>query len=50
MKQILIAGGTGLVGKRLALRLIEKGYDVSILSREPKGANHFYWNPEKKKK
>lgn len=48
MKNILIAGGTGLVGKRLALRLIEKGYDVSILSREPKGSNHFYWNPAKK--
>lgn len=48
MKNILIAGGSGLVGKRLALRLVEKGYDVSILSREPKGSNHFYWNPAKK--
>jgi hypothetical protein len=48
MKHILIAGGSGLIGNRLALRLIENGYEVSILSRNPKGSNHYFWNPAKK--
>jgi uncharacterized protein (TIGR01777 family) len=33
MPTILITGGTGTVGKRLTQLLIEKGYDVNILSR-----------------
>jgi uncharacterized protein (TIGR01777 family) len=32
-QNILITGGTGLVGTRLSEKLIEKGYTVSILSR-----------------
>ncbi len=48
MKHILIAGGSGLIGKKLALRLVEKGYEVSILSRKPSGSNHYYWDPSKK--
>ncbi len=33
MKNILIAGGTGLVGKRLTEMLLDKGYSVTILTR-----------------
>lgn len=33
-KNILITGGTGLVGTRLSEKLIEKGYKVSFLSRK----------------
>ncbi len=33
MKNILIAGGTGLVGKRLTAMLLDKGYNVTILTR-----------------
>jgi uncharacterized protein len=33
MANVLITGGTGLVGKRLTELLLEKGYEVSILSR-----------------
>jgi len=33
MKTVLITGGTGLVGKRLTSLLLEKGYQVTILSR-----------------
>ena len=33
MKNILIAGGTGLVGKRLTEMLLDKGYGVTILTR-----------------
>lgn len=48
MKHVLIAGGSGLIGKKLTLRLLEKGYDVSILSRTPSGPDQYYWNPQNK--
>ncbi|HOB83756.1 MAG TPA: NAD-dependent epimerase/dehydratase family protein [Bacteroidales bacterium] len=35
MKNILITGGTGLVGRHLARKLKDKGYKVSLLSRVP---------------
>lgn len=35
MSIVLITGGTGLVGKRLTAILIDKGYEVIILSRHP---------------
>lgn len=35
MKQtILISGGTGMVGKQLSIHLLNKGYDVILLSRK----------------
>jgi uncharacterized protein len=50
MQNILITGGTGLIGKRLTEILVEKGYDVTILSRNenivspnPK-IQYAYWN------
>lgn len=45
MKNILIAGGTGLIGQRLVHTLESKGYTVNVLSRKPKGKNQFFWNP-----
>jgi len=44
---ILIAGGSGLIGKRLFAHLYEKGYNVAILSRKKQEKNAYYWNPEK---
>jgi len=35
MSTVLITGGTGLVGKRLTTMLIDRGYEVIILSRNP---------------
>lgn len=32
--RVLITGGTGLIGSRLSRRLLEKGYDVALLSRK----------------
>ncbi len=44
MATILITGGTGLVGQLLQRKLVNKGYSVRILTRNPKKENEFYWN------
>lgn len=36
MSSVLITGGTGLIGKELTKRLVAKGYEVIILTREIK--------------
>ena len=43
--KILLAGGTGLIGTRLAQLLQEKGHVVHFLTRHPKGGNQFHWDP-----
>lgn len=43
-KSVLITGGTGLVGKNLAKKLTNKGYEVSFLSRRKRsGTNEKYY-------
>lgn len=47
MKNILIAGGSGVVGKRLTELLLERGYTVAWLSRETRqqpGVRSFTWD------
>lgn len=48
MAQVLISGGSGLVGKALCEKLQVKGYDLAILSRR-KNKNHtfktYHWDP-----
>lgn len=39
MATVLITGGTGMIGKRLTQVLIDKGYQVIILSRQPSVAS-----------
>lgn len=49
-KQILISGGTGLIGQRLTQLLLEKGYQVRYLSRSKRAIKNvevFEWNPQK---
>lgn len=47
MKTILIAGGTGFIGRRIQKLLENSNYKVSILSRSPKKSNEFHWDPSK---
>ncbi len=47
--KVLITGGTGLIGSRLAEMLIDSGYEVALLSREPAKSSHFRsfrWDPQ----
>lgn len=46
MKTVLIAGGTGYIGKLLEEHLSESGCSVKILTRNPVRENHVFWNPE----
>ncbi len=47
--KILITGGTGLVGKKLTSKLLEKGHEVNILVRgEVKNPNEFHWDYQAK--
>ena len=47
-KKVLIAGGSGFIGQKLASLLIDKGFDVSTLTRKPKHSKDIFWNPKKK--
>jgi uncharacterized protein (TIGR01777 family) len=38
--QVLISGGTGLIGNRLTQNLLQDGHTVSVLSRQPKKSDH----------
>ena len=47
---VLITGGTGLIGTRLTEMLLEKGYEVSYLSRRDEkipNVKVYQWNPAK---
>lgn len=60
MQRVLITGGTGLIGTRLTSLLLEKGYEVTVLSRNiskytrkeneysPERLSYATWNPSKK--
>ncbi|RDB05941.1 TIGR01777 family oxidoreductase [Runella aurantiaca] len=39
-KTVLITGGTGMIGSRLTTLLLEKGYEVSYLSRKKEPVTH----------
>jgi len=50
MAKVLITGGTGLIGNHLRKDLLDKGYEVSILSRTKKNDNKiqtFLWDLDK---
>ncbi|PJJ55029.1 TIGR01777 family oxidoreductase [Hymenobacter chitinivorans] len=47
-QKVLITGGTGLIGTRLAEMLIDAGYEVALLSRTPSQSRYrsFRWDPQ----
>ncbi len=48
-KKILITGGTGHIGKKLAQYLYDQGHDIFILSRKPRNEGvfkYYTWNVE----
>jgi hypothetical protein len=53
MPTVLISGGTGLIGTNLSRHLIERGYEIIILSRDKNKTSHdpkitySFWNVEK---
>jgi uncharacterized protein (TIGR01777 family) len=53
MPVVLISGGTGIIGSRLTHHLIERGYDIIILTQqknrlaENSKITYSYWNVEK---
>lgn len=55
MQTVLIAGGTGLIGKALAERLLRKNFQVIVLTRKipaagfTQGLQYALWNVEEKK-
>ena len=46
-RKVLITGGTGMIGTRLAEMLIDAGYEVALLSRTPGNGRFrsFRWDP-----
>lgn len=51
MATVVITGGTGLIGKALTKALVQRGYEVIILSRSPKSSSqknisYAAWNVE----
>lgn len=49
MENVLITGGTGLIGRHLSKRLKERGFSVSLLSRKPssyQGMKVYTWDPD----
>ena len=52
MESVLITGGAGLIGQHLTKVLLEKGYDVAVLSRQRSKNNNaeiptYYWDIDK---
>ncbi|MEL6864903.1 MAG: TIGR01777 family oxidoreductase [Bacteroidota bacterium] len=43
-KTIIIAGGSGFLGRHLENYYSQKGYEVKVLTRSPDGANDIYWD------
>lgn len=46
-KNVLICGGSGLIGRLLSELLRERGHNITILSRKHSSTNQSHWNPDR---
>jgi uncharacterized protein len=44
--RIVVAGGSGLLGRALIRRLLQAGHTVAVLTRSPRHLHDLVWNPE----
>src|SRR5438105_7015172 len=44
MARIILAGGTGFIGRHLAAQFTNNGYEIITLTRHPKNPNEKHWN------
>jgi len=44
--QIVIAGGSGFLGRALSASLLRAGHDVLVLTRTPRGTHDVIWTPD----
>jgi len=44
--KVLIAGGSGLIGRKMTETMQAQGHEVHVLSRKPSADHHIYWNPD----
>ena len=51
--RIVVAGGTGMIGRRASSHLVESGYEVVVLTRGPSDTSRsetelrlIHWDPE----
>jgi uncharacterized protein (TIGR01777 family) len=44
--RIVVAGGTGFLGRPLVERLEREGHEVGVLSRQPSSSKHLPWTPD----
>ena len=44
--KVIVAGGSGFLGRALIERLRYEGHDVRVLSRQPRHASELFWAPD----
>lgn len=49
MKNIIVAGGTGFLGRLIVDKLKLEGYNVRVLTRSPKSPSDIFWSPKEGK-
>src|SRR5438552_3065428 len=42
--RVILAGGSGFLGRSLARALVERGFEPVVLSRAPRAANELAWD------
>lgn len=46
LMRIVVAGGSGFLGRALTASLLREGHDVAVLTRRPRGTHDIIWSPD----